>query len=126
MSNPYLWIAIGAVFGAGMRYYLGGWVSQQLGPTFPFGTLSVNLLGSFFLGLFLTLATERFVVDPRWRTLIAVGFFGSFTTFSSYTFESMTLVVGGQWSLGMLNLFGSAVLGALAALGGILMGRLLV
>lgn len=125
MRNPYFWIAVGAVFGAGARYWLGGWVSQRLGPAFPFGTLSVNLVGSFLLGLFLTLTTGRFVVDPRWRTLIAVGFFGSFTTFSSYTFESMALVTGGQWGMGLLNLFGSAALGALAALGGILLGSAL-
>jgi len=124
MSN-YLAVALGAILGATARYAVGGWAAQRLGASFPFGTLLVNLSGSFLLGAFLSLTTERVMIDPRLRTLIAVGFFGSYTTFSSYTVESLNLLLGGQIGLGLLNLMGSSVLGALAAAGGIFLVRIL-
>jgi CrcB protein len=83
------------------------------------------VLGSFVVGLIITLMTERFIVDPGWRIFIAIGFFGSFTTFSSYTFESVALILSGQWNLGIINLIGSSLLGGFAALLGILLGRAL-
>lgn len=121
----FLLISLGAILGANARYWLGGWVNEKLGVAFPYGTLVVNLTGSFLLGLFLTLSTERFLIDPTWRWLIAIGFLGSYTTFSTYTYESLTLILSGQIRLGVLNLLSSTVLGALAALGGILLGRTL-
>lgn len=124
MSN-YLAVALGAILGATARYAVGGWAAQRFGASFPFGTLLVNLSGSFLLGAFLSLTTERVLIDPRLRTLIAVGFFGSYTTFSSYTVESLNLLLGGQIALGLLNLFGSSVLGALAAAGGVFLARIL-
>jgi len=63
------------------------------------------------------------LLDPRWRILIAIGFLGSYTTFSSYTFESMSLILENQWLPGLLNLFGSSLLGGLAVLLGILLAR---
>ncbi len=123
--EKFLVISIGAIFGANARYWVGGWAAERFGAAFPYGTLIINLTGSFVLGLFLTLITERFIVDPNWRLLIAVGFFGSYTTFSTYTYESLNLILTGQPWLGLLNLFGSTLLGAAAALGGILLGRAL-
>ncbi len=124
MDN-YLAVALGAVLGATARYALGGWAAQRWGAAFPLGTLLVNLSGSFLLGLFLTLTTERFLLDPRLRLLVAVGFFGSYTTFSSFTVESLNLMLSGQWGLGLINLLGSTLLGALAAAIGIFVGRAL-
>lgn len=121
----FLLISLGAILGANARYWLGGWVNEKLGVSFPYGTLVVNLTGSFLLGLFLTLSTERFLIDPAWRWLIAIGFLGSYTTFSTYTYESLILILSGQIRLGILNLLSSTILGALAALGGILLGRVL-
>lgn len=118
-------VSIGAVVGANLRYWVGGWAAERFGAAFPFGNLIINLSGSFILGLFMTLVTERFLVDPQWRSLIAIGFLGSYTTFSSYTFESIALILGGQIGLGLLNLFGSSFLGGLAALLGVWLGRLL-
>lgn len=123
--DRFILISIGAVVGANLRYWVGDWVAQRAGASFPFGTLVVNLTGTLILGIFLTLATERFLLDPRWRVLVAIGFCGSYTTFSSYTFESVTLMLGGQPVLGTLNLFGSAVLGGLVMLAGIYIGRLI-
>ncbi len=123
MQN-FLLISIGAILGANARYWVGGWVAERLGTSFPYGTLLINLTGSFVLGLFFTLTTERFLVDPRWRLLIAIGFLGAYTTFSSYTYESVNLLLSRQWVMGLLNLFGSSALGALAVILGILVGRL--
>jgi CrcB protein len=123
--TKFLLISIGAVLGANARYWLGGWVAEKLGAYFPYGTLIINISGSFILGFFLTVIGERFIVDPAWRLLIAIGFLGSYTTFSTYTYESTLLLLSGQHWLGMLNLLGSTLLGTLAAIAGILLGRIL-
>ncbi|MBN1453259.1 MAG: fluoride efflux transporter CrcB [Anaerolineales bacterium] len=116
-------ISIGAVLGANARYWLGGWAAEKFGTAFPYGTFIINLTGSFILGLFITLVTDRFLVDPNWRLLVTIGFLGSYTTFSSYTFESVGLILENQWLPGLFNLFGSAFLGGLTVLLGILIAR---
>lgn len=121
--EKFLIISLGAILGANARYWLSGWAAEKFGAAFPYGTLLINLTGSFVLGLFVTLITDRFLVDPNWRLLVAIGFLGSYTTFSTYTYESMNLLLNGQPWLGLLNLFGSSMLGALAAMAGILLAR---
>ncbi len=123
--ETFLIISLGAILGANLRYWVGGWAADRLGTTFPYGTLIINLTGSFVLAFFMTLATERFLIDPRWRLLVAVGFLGGYTTFSSYTYESVNLILQGQSWLGLLNLFGSSLLGGIAAVAGVLLGRAL-
>jgi CrcB protein len=123
--DKFLIISIGAVLGANTRYWLGGWAAEKFGTSFPFGTLIINLTGSLVLGFFLTLISDRFVVDPRWRLLVAIGFLGAYTTFSTYTFESANLIVTGQVWTGLLNLFGSSFLGLIAVMAGILLGRMI-
>lgn len=93
----YLWIALGAVVGASARYFLSGYVARNFSSTFPYGTLIINITGSMLLGFFLIWTEERVLVDPRWRWLLAVGFCGSYTTFSSYAFESFAFMEQGQW-----------------------------
>jgi CrcB protein len=121
--EKFLIISIGAVLGANARYWLDGWAAEKFGASFPYGTLIINLTGSFILGLFITLVTDRFLVDPNWRLLVTIGFLGSYTTFSSYTFESVSLILENQWLPGLFNLFGSAFLGGLAVLLGVLLAR---
>lgn len=123
--EKYLWISLGAVLGANARYLVGGWAAERWGASFPFGTLIVNLTGSLALGIFLTYATERVLVEPRFRQLIAIGFLGAYTTFSAYTFESVTLMIGGNWGAGLLNLLGGSFAGAIAVGLGIVVGRAL-
>jgi CrcB protein len=117
-------ISIGAMLGANARYWLGDWAARRWGTSFPFGTLLINLSGSFLLGLFTVLAVERLPVDPRLRILAVVGFLGAYTTFSTYTYESVNLMLQGEWLAGVTNLFGSAILGGAAVLLGVWVGKL--
>ena len=97
-----LWISAGAVLGANLRYLLAQQIAR-LSPLFPYGTLVVNVTGSFILGLFLIWSTDRVLLDPRWRLFFAVGFCGSYTTFSSFAFETFALFEQGRWLSAALN-----------------------
>jgi len=119
----YLWIAAGAVLGANARYLVAQWAAERLGAAFPFGTLIVNLTGSFVLGFLLSLTTERFAVSPAMRLFLAVGFLGSYTTFSSYTVESLGLLQNGAPASGLLNILGNNVAGLICALLGVYLAR---
>lgn len=123
--EKFLLISAGAILGANARYWLGDWAAQKWGAGFPIGTLIINLTGSLLLGLFLTLAAGRLMLDPRWRLLFAVGFLGAYTTFSTYTYESFNLLAKGQWLAGLLNLLGSTILGVIAVAIGAFLGKLL-
>jgi CrcB protein len=92
----YLAISIGAVLGANARFLLGGWVADRLGAGFPYGTLLINVSGSFVIGIVLTLATERAIL-PSWvQPAVAIGFLGSYTTFSTFSYETLSLVGAGS------------------------------
>ena len=119
----YLWIALGAVVGASARYFVSGFTTKALSSSFPYGTLLINISGSFLLGFFLVLTGERILVDARWRWLIAVGFCGSYTTFSSYAFETFALFEQGQWFLVTWNVIGSNLLCLAAVLIGAAFAR---
>lgn len=120
-----LLISAGAALGANARYWFGLWAAQKWGAGFPIGTLLINLSGSLVLGFFLTLATQRFLIDPRWRLLFVVGFLGAYTTFSTYTYESLELILQGQWVSALANLLGSTLAGILAAAAGVYLAKLL-
>ncbi|MBL8093150.1 MAG: fluoride efflux transporter CrcB [Anaerolineales bacterium] len=117
------WISLGAILGANARFFIGTWAAEKWGSAFPYGTLLINLSGSLLLGIFLTYATQRGLVDPRFRLVVAVGFCGGYTTFSTYTYESINLMLAGSWFAGMVNLLGSAALGIGAVGLGIWIGR---
>lgn len=120
-----LWISIGAVLGANLRYWVGDWAAQRFGSGFPYGTLLINLSGSFLLGLIVSMSMENFIIDPRLRLLLTIGFLGSYTTFSTYAYESIALISQGQWGMGLFNLLGSSLLGGLFAILGIWLGKIL-
>jgi fluoride exporter len=121
--NDLLIIGVGAFLGANARYLLGSWAAQKWGANFPYGTLIINVTGSLLLGIFLVATTERYMVDPRWRLFFAIGFLGAYTTFSTYTYESVRLLMDGNWGLGIFNLFASNFLGVLAVIVGIAIGK---
>jgi fluoride exporter len=119
----YLWIALGAVFGASARYFISTYVARTFATVFPYGTLVINITGSLVLGFFLILAGERVLLDPRWRFLIAIGFCGSYTTFSSYAFETFAYMEQGQWLLMAANILANNALCLAAVLAGAALAR---
>ncbi len=121
----WLSIAIGGAIGALLRYLVSGWAYVWLGEGFPWGTLSVNMIGSFLIG-FLWRWFDQVAIAPNTRTLIFVGGLGAFTTFSTYGLESLNLLRDGQYKLGLLNILGSNVLGILFVFLGFVAARALL
>jgi fluoride exporter len=121
----YALVAIFGAAGAVSRYALDGWVSDLTHGQFPWGTFVVNLLGAFALGLVVALTTERLLPHPNWRVALGIGYLGSFTTFSTYTYESVKLAEDGALALALLNSAGMLALGLLAAAAGLALGRTL-
>jgi fluoride exporter len=119
--KDFLAISVAAMFGANLRFLVSRLAVREFGPVFPAGTLIINILGSFIVGFFIVWTSERVLLDPRWRLLVVVGFCGSFTTFSSYAFETMAYFEQGQWGLMLTNIFSNNLL----CLGGTLAGMAL-
>jgi CrcB protein len=117
-----LCIVAGGIAGTLARYGMGGLVQRLAGGVFPFGTLSVNLLGSFILGV-LWQFVEASSVSPNIRALVGIGFCGAFTTFSTLALETLNLLRDGEWLLGMVNVVASNVLGLVAVYGGMVAVR---
>ncbi len=118
-------IAVGGAAGAVSRYVLQGWVQEVSGGRFPWGTFAVNISGSFLLGLVFALAMDRSVLAPEVRVPVMIGFIGSYTTFSTLMLESWRLVEEGDYLFMFGNLIGSVVIGMLAVVAGLALGRLL-
>ena len=121
--REYLWVSLGGIFGACARYFLSRFAAKIIGTGFPWGTLFINISGSFLLGLFLVYTTERAFVDPRWRLLIAIGFCGAYTTFSSYAYESIVYFQQGNWALFAGNVLSNNFLCLAAVLAGAAIAR---
>jgi fluoride exporter len=121
----FVMVSLGAILGANLRYILSRYAAKVLGPVFPYGTLIINISGSFLVGWFMIWTTERVLVDPRWRLLLVVGFCGGFTTFSSYAFESMAYFEQGQWLLMATNILANNLLCLAAAVAGMALARVL-
>jgi fluoride exporter len=115
-------ISLGAIAGALSRYYLTQWLNQQLGSNFPYGTFLINLTGCLGMGFFVTLAIDK-SLPPDLRLLIATGFFGAYTTFSTYGIDTVTLVNSGRLNLAGCYWGGSAVLGILCIQLGVVLAR---
>ena len=123
LLKNFLAISVAAVIGANLRYLLSRAAARELGPVFPYGTLFINIAGSFIVGWFLIWTTERVLIDPHWRLVVVIGFCGSFTTFSSYAFETMAYFEQGQWGLMFINILSNNVLCLTAALSGMALAR---
>ncbi|MGA7909233.1 MAG: fluoride efflux transporter CrcB [Candidatus Sulfotelmatobacter sp.] len=123
--KDFLAISVAAIAGANLRYLLSRLAALELGSVFPYGTLFINIVGSFIVGFFVIWTTERALVDPRWRLLVVIGFCGSFTTFSSYAFETMSFFERGQWGLMLANIFSNNLLCLGGALAGMAIARVL-
>ncbi len=117
-------IGLGGFIGAILRYFLSGWVYRFSGSTLPYGTLTVNVVGSFILGGFLYLSGERLALDPLWRSFIAVGMMGALTTFSTFSWETIQYLLEGQMILAGINIILNVFLTLIAAWAGITLARM--
>lgn len=115
------WIAMGSALGGAARYSLGGLVQRLAPGEFPLGTLVINVLGSFLLGFIVRYALETPAVSAEVRAFLTIGLCGGFTTFSTFSYESATLLERGEWS----RLAVYAGLSLLLTIGGVLLGAAL-
>jgi len=115
-------LAIGAILGAFSRYFLGGWLNTT---DFPYGTLLINVSGCLVIGLFGTLASEKLSIDPNLRIAIQIGFLGSYTTFSSFGYETLRFFDEGNLRAALLNVLGNNGIGLIAVWIGMVMARAL-
>lgn len=120
----YAWLAFGGAFGTMSRYAVSGWVIHRFGPS-TLGTFTVNIVGSFLIGLILVLTEGRFLVPPDVRTFLTTGFVGGFTTFSTFMFETMGLVETGSLQRAFINVGGSLIAGLIAVWLGMTVARML-
>jgi CrcB protein len=123
MLKILLFIASGGAVGAVMRYGASLGVYSMLGRGFPYGTLFVNVLGSLLMGFLSIVMLERFNVGPEWRAAILVGLLGSFTTFSTFSIETLNLLEQGDFTRAILNMLLSVSVCLLAVWFGIILGR---
>jgi CrcB protein len=117
------WVALGGVVGAVARYLVSKWAAKSITASLPIGTLIVNCLGSLLIGFILVWTTERVLADPKWRLIVAVGFCGGFTTFSSYAFETLKLFEEGAATVAVLNALANNIASLAAVVLGAAMAR---
>jgi CrcB protein len=116
-------IAAGGALGALLRFWGANWVYSLLGRGFPYGTLVINVAGSLAMGFCYAWLVERASLGPEWRALLMVGFLGAFTTFSTFSIETINLLEGGALFKALLNVMLSVVLCVVAAWLGLVAGR---
>lgn len=116
-------IAAGGAVGSVLRYWLSTWVYALAGRGFPYGTLVVNVLGCFAVGVLFVVLLERLSDDTVLRAGLLIGLIGGFTTFSTFSLETFNLIEEGEWLKALLNMAGSVVLGLGATWIGVLLGR---
>ncbi|HEX5827019.1 MAG TPA: fluoride efflux transporter CrcB [Candidatus Limnocylindrales bacterium] len=116
-------VGVGGFFGAVARRVLDLAIAERNPTAFPLGTFVINITGAFALGLLFAWATERDVLPAAIRGPLMIGFLGAYTTFSTFMLESWRLVEDGAWQLAVLNLGGSVLVGVVAVVAGLALGR---
>jgi fluoride exporter len=109
--QKYLLIALGGALGSVARYWVSSTIGGRMGVRFPYGTMVVNITACLILGFSLTWLSQRAEVGPAWRYLLAVGFIGAYSTFSTYEWETLSTLRSGAFALASLYAVGSLVLG---------------
>ncbi len=125
--NLYVAILLGGALGSAARFALSAWVDGKAGGEFPWGTFTVNVIGSFVIGFVAGISgpDSRFMVPEVVRVFIMVGILGGFTTFSSFSLQTMNLLLSGQWLWGAGNILLSVILCLLATVGGLALANLI-
>ena len=118
-------LVIGGIAGTLARYFLSDVVSEWAGTSFPYGTLAVNLIGCFAVGIFAALGNEKFMMSPEMKLLLMAGFCGAFTTFSTFIFETSGLVKSGENLRALVNILMSVLAGFTIFRTGYALGRLI-
>ncbi|MGB8478509.1 MAG: fluoride efflux transporter CrcB [Acidobacteriaceae bacterium] len=123
--SKYMYIAVGGALGSIARFWVGSEVASRVGTKFPFGTFIINITACLFIGFSLAFLAKRTNLNPAWRFLIPIGFLGGYSTFSSYEWETVSILRNGEFSMAALYAFGSLFLGIAAVFGGILLAELI-
>ena len=121
--REFLLISLGAALGANARYWLATWFAERWGAGYPWGTLFINVTGSLLIGLLVTLLGQRLLADPAYRLLLVTGFLGAYTTFSTFSYETVALLQAGSYIAALGNAINSVALGLTATVGGIWLAR---
>jgi CrcB protein len=116
-------VGVGGFFGALTRYLLDRRVTQSTGGALPWGTFVINMTASFLVGLMFALIVERAALPAQLRAPLMIGFLGAYSTFSTLMLESWRLVEDGAWLIAMVNIGGSILVGMIALIAGVLVGR---
>ncbi len=124
--QKYIYIAAGGATGTLCRYLVSGAVQRMVDSSFPAGTCAVNMIGCLLFGLVTGVFEDRLGLPPEMRLFVLTGFMGAFTTFSTYMFETTTLLKSGNWPMAALNVGGQTMLGFLCVVAGLALGRLIV
>ena len=119
----YAAVAGGAILGANLRFFVSNWAADRWGADFPYGTFLINVTGAFVIGVFLAFIGARTGFNPLWRLFFVTGFLGGYTTFSSYTWEALTLAQDGAWLRAIAYVGGSNVVGLIGVWLGATMAR---
>jgi CrcB protein len=120
------WVCLGSALGGGARYLLSLAALRLLGPAFPYGTLAVNVLGSFLVGLLMHVALETTLIGPTARIFLTTGVMGGLTTYSTFNYETLQLASEGDWQLAATNVAVTVVACLAAGALGLASGRALV
>lgn len=121
-----IYVAIGSALGGVSRYLVGGLVHRLADTTFPIGTLLINVSGSFLLGAILRYAVETPTLTPEVRAFLTVGFCGGYTTFSTFSYETVALLKDGEWSRAGVYIAASVLLSVLGTMLGFVLARELI
>ncbi len=124
--EKYFAVGVGGFMGSIARYWLATYIGQRMGTRFPYGTFLINVSGSFLIGLVMTILTERTHLSPTYRYLIPIGFIGGYTTFSTFEYETLRAIQDGQFTIGLLNIVLSVLVGFLMVWTGAMVGKVVV